>query len=186
MRGSCDTAGHGYCLLQATFGRIVAVRCRAPDRATRPSCSTARSRRTTAARPATRRRRASARRSPGDAAGTARRRTSSSHRRRSSAPAVGTRCRRRRTRCRARCTARRRRPGSGSQFSISRGQEVAAFEQQDAVFPSAASVCASVPPPAPVPMMITSKRSGMVLPLACDANHVGHSASCQPTRSRTR
>jgi hypothetical protein len=35
------------------------------------------------------------------------------------------------------------------------GQEIAALQQQD-LLPEGASVCASVPPPAPVPMMMTS------------------------------
>ena len=110
------------------------------------------------------RRRAAAHRSPGVGVGTTRRRTSSSHHRRSSAPAAGTRCRRSRTTCQPRCNARRRTPGRDPS-SPSRAAGSRRVRAAGSAFPDGASVCASVPPPAPVPMMITSKCSGMFRPL---------------------
>src|SRR5262245_40990240 len=53
--------------------------------------------------------------------------------------------------------------GSGSQFSDSRGRKSPRSSSR-IFFPVGASVWASVPPPAPVPMMMTSYRSVIVLP----------------------
>src|SRR4029450_5402957 len=53
--------------------------------------------------------------------------------------------------------------GSGSQFSGSRGRK--SPRSRSRIFlPVGASVCARVPPPAPVPMMMTSYRSAIVVP----------------------
>src|SRR5438093_10019110 len=53
--------------------------------------------------------------------------------------------------------------GSGSQFSDTRGRKFPRSSSR-IFFPDRASVCASVPPPAPEPMMMTSYRSAMVVP----------------------
>ena len=90
---------------------------RAPRRAPRPPCSTARARRTRSATPARCRRGGGARRSPLPAADTARLRRASSRRRRSSGPAAGRACPSRRTTCRPRrsdCRRRRRRRASSA------------------------------------------------------------------------
>jgi hypothetical protein len=71
------------------------------------------------------------------------------------------------------------RAGSGSQFAISRGRKLPRSSMRIR-FPEGARVCAGVPPPAPVPMMITSKRSGIR-----SAPHAGFSHHDMMTR-RTR
>ena len=127
---------------------------RAPGRAARPACSTAPSRRRRSARPARCRRGGAAPRSPPGAAGRARRRTAWSRRRRSSGSAAGTLCRSRRTTCRARrsgCRRRRpRRASSAARAAASRRARAAGSASR------MAPERASVPPPAPVPMMMTS------------------------------
>ena len=65
------------------------------------------------------------------------------------------RCRSRRTRCPARRSGCRRRPPSASQFSISRGSQSPRSRIRTRL-PDGASRCASVPPPAPDPTMMTS------------------------------
>ena len=102
-----------------------------------------------------RRRRGAARRSRPRAGGRAPRRRAWSRRRRSSGPGAGTASRRRRTTCPARCSARRRRRRQADQFSGSRGSQSPRSSSRMRL-PEGARWRASVPPPAPVPMTMTS------------------------------
>src|SRR5580704_17789273 len=61
---------------------------------------------------------------------------------------------------------------SGDQFSISRGRKCPRSSMSTR-FPDEANVWAKVPPPAPLPMMMTSNRSGIRLPF------VNSSDSCR-------
>ena len=141
-----------------SFRRILAVVAVHLVVAARPSCSTARARRRRSARRARRRRGAAARRSPRVAAGRGRRRRASSPRPRSSGSAAGTACPSRRTRCpRTRSGCRRRRPGRAS--SAARGAASRRARAAGCACPDGARWRASVPPPAPDPMMITSYAS---------------------------
>ena len=128
---------------------------RAPGRAARPGCSRAPARRRRSARPARCRRGAGARRSPPCAAGRGPRRRASSRRRRSSGPAAGTACRSRRTRCPARRSGCRRTRPASDQFCGSRGSQSPRSSRRIRL-PEGARCRASVPPPAPLPMMMTS------------------------------
>ena len=128
---------------------------RARGTSARPRCSTAPSRRSRSATRARRRRGGPARRSPRPAGGRARRRRASSRRRRSSAPAAGTACRRRRTTCPATRSGCRRRRRCANQFCGSRGSQSPRSSSRIRL-PVGASRCASVPPPAPLPITITS------------------------------
>ena len=94
-------------------------------------------------------------RSPPRAAGTAQPRRAWSPRRRSSAPAAGTRIRRRSTRCPARCSGRRRtrRAPASSGFTAAASRPARAAGSACPTQPACAT---SVPPPAPLPMMMTS------------------------------
>ena len=89
------------------------------------------------------------------AAGTARRRRAWSRRRRSNAPGAGTPCRPRSTRCPARRSGRRRTRPAASQFSGSRVSQPPRSSSRIRL-PDGARWRTSVPPPAPLPITITS------------------------------
>ena len=138
---------------------------RGPRRAARRACSTARAPRTRSARPARCRRGAGARRSPPCGGGRARRRRAWSLRRRSSGSEAGTSCPSRRTRCprrRSGCRRRRRVPTSSTAHAASQSPR----SRRRIRLPEGARWRASVPPPAPVPMMMTSYESIVSAPSA--------------------
>ena len=137
------------------FGRVLAARAVHLVELLGLACSRAPSPRRRSATRARSRRGGAARRSPLCGSGRARRRRAWSRRRRSSAPAAGRACRRRRTRCPARRSGCRRTRRAADQFCGSRGSQSPRSSSRMRL-PDGASWRASVPPPAPLPMMITS------------------------------
>ena len=131
IRGSWDTAGHGYGLRPGALGRVLAgVAADLVELLGRrvPRFEVVVG---DAARRGRGRRRGAARRSPAAGGGRARRRRASWRRRRSSGPGVGTRVPSASYHVSLEMYLPSMNTGAGFQLSISRGEEVAPLEDQD-------------------------------------------------------